>query len=64
MFETQDRRVLPGDGEFDLSRFAATLLDRGWDGTVSVEVLCADLRGTPEPEFAAMAYRSTARYWL
>jgi sugar phosphate isomerase/epimerase len=63
MKETMHRRVMPGDGEFDLDRFAATLLDRGWSGVVSVEVLSAELRQLPVPEFAKLAYQSTARYW-
>ena len=37
--ETLDRRVMPGHGTLDLDRFATTLLARGWDGLVSVEVL-------------------------
>src|SRR5690242_4988275 len=37
MTETMHRRVMPGDGTFELERFATTLLDRGWSGTVSVE---------------------------
>jgi len=61
--ETINRRVMPGDGTFDLERFASTLLDRGWQGLTSVEVLNHDLRRTPVPEFARMAYEKTARYW-
>jgi len=47
---------MPGDGTFEFERFAATLLDRGWLGTVSVEVLNAGLRRLPVPEFAELAY--------
>jgi sugar phosphate isomerase/epimerase len=61
--ETMHRRVMPGDGTFELDRFASTLLDRGWAGLVSVEVLSADLRELGVPEFARRAYRSTAGYW-
>jgi len=61
--ETMQRRVMPGDGAFELDRFASTLLDRGWAGLVSVEVLSAELRELPVPEFARRAYQSTARYW-
>jgi sugar phosphate isomerase/epimerase len=45
--ETLHRRAVPGDGVLELHRFTATLLDRGWDGTVSVEVLSAELRELP-----------------
>jgi sugar phosphate isomerase/epimerase len=41
--EALHRRTLPGEGILELRRFAATFLDRGWDGTVSVEVLNAAL---------------------
>lgn len=63
MYETMHRRAMPGDGSFELDRFASTLLERGWAGTVSVEVLSAELRELPVPEFARLAYDSTARYW-
>jgi len=61
--ETQDRRVMPGDGTLDLARFASTMLDRGFDGLVSVEVLSAELRALPVSEFAARAYAATRPYW-
>jgi sugar phosphate isomerase/epimerase len=63
MHETMNRRVMPGDGTFELGRFASTLLERGWAGVVSVEVLSAELRELGVPEFARRAYQSTARYW-
>jgi sugar phosphate isomerase/epimerase len=63
MHETMHRRVMPGDGTFELSRFASTLLERGWAGLVSVEVLSAELRELPVREFTRRAYQSTARYW-
>jgi len=61
--ETLHRRALPGDGVLELDRFARTLLDRGWQGVVSAEVLNADLRGLPVADVARRAYDSTARYW-
>lgn len=61
--ESINRRAMPGDGDLELDRFASTLLDRGWDGTVSVEVLNKELSTLPVPEFARMAYESTVRYW-
>jgi len=63
MYETMHRRVMPGDGTFELGRFTSTLLGRGWAGLVSVEVLSAELRELPVPEFARLAYESTAPYW-
>ena len=42
--ETLHRRALPGEGVLELDRFAGTLLDRGFAGLVSAEVLSAELR--------------------
>jgi sugar phosphate isomerase/epimerase len=61
--ESLHRRALPGDGVLELYRFATTLLDRGFDGTVSVEVLSAQLRELPADELAARLYTTTAAYW-
>jgi sugar phosphate isomerase/epimerase len=63
MDETMNRRVMPGGGEFDLARFAETLLGRGWEGTVSVEVLSSELAALPLEDFATQARLSTIRYW-
>jgi sugar phosphate isomerase/epimerase len=64
MHETTDRRAMPGEGEFELDRFAGTLTRRGWDGLVSVEVLSASLRELDIATFARRAYETTAPYWL
>jgi sugar phosphate isomerase/epimerase len=64
MRETMDRRALPGDGILELDRFAASLLDRGWQGVVSVEVLSRELRELPVPEFVRRAWTAATRYWL
>ncbi len=61
--ETLHRRALPGDGVLELDRFARTLLDRGWDGIVSAEVLSADLRALPADELTRSLYDTAARYW-
>jgi sugar phosphate isomerase/epimerase len=54
---------LPGEGTLDLDRFASTLLDRGWDGTVSVEVLSADLRTLPADTLMRRLYHSAVPFW-
>lgn len=64
MAETTQRRTFPGLGEFELERFADSLLARGWDGTVSVEVLSTDLNELGVREFARRGYETSARYWL
>ena len=61
--ETMHRRALPGVGVLELDRFASTLLDRGWDGTVSVEVLSAELRTLPVEEIVPRIHDATAPYW-
>ena len=61
--ESLHRRAVPGEGILALDRFAATLLDRGWDGTVSVEVLSAQLRGLPVDAAVQRLYATSARYW-
>ena len=61
--ETMHRRALPGDGILELERFASTLLDRGWDGLVSVEVLSEELRGLPVAEITRRAHAATLRFW-
>ena len=63
MKETMHRRAIPGEGTLDLRRFTGTLLDRGWTGLVSVEVLSAGLRDRPVRQFAELAYEATVRYW-
>jgi sugar phosphate isomerase/epimerase len=63
MYETTQRRCMPGDGELDLERFVGTLVGRGWSGVVSVEVLSAELRSLDPADFARLAFRSTVRYW-
>jgi sugar phosphate isomerase/epimerase len=62
--ESLHRRALPGEGVLELNRFATALLDRGWDGTVSVEVLSAPLRELPVDELVGRLYTTTAAYWL
>jgi sugar phosphate isomerase/epimerase len=61
--ETLHRRALPGDGVLQLDRFATALLDRGWDGIVSVEVLNADLRSLPVDELVRRIRDSTTPFW-
>jgi sugar phosphate isomerase/epimerase len=61
--ESLHRRALPGDGILELRYFADSFLDRGWDGTVSVEVLSAELRQLPVDALVGRLYATTARYW-
>lgn len=61
--ETMSRRALAGEGVLPLRRFASTLLDRGWQGLVSVEVLSDELRTLPVSEIVRRIADTTAPYW-
>ncbi len=63
MFETMERRAMPGEGELDLWRFSGALVRRGWSGWVSVEVLSTDMRRLEPEEFARRAHRCSSPYW-
>jgi len=63
MFETTQRRVLPGQGRFDLERFSRTILDKGYDGPVSVEILSDELRALAPDDFARAVFESASPYW-
>ncbi|HEY6531712.1 MAG TPA: sugar phosphate isomerase/epimerase [Acidimicrobiales bacterium] len=62
MHETMHRRALPGEGILDLERFATTLLDRGWEGLVSLEVLTSGV-DLPVPEQVRRIHDSALPYW-
>lgn len=61
--ETLDARLLPGQGSFDLKRFAATLDTLSFEGAVCLEVLNADLRSRDAEDYANQCL-STARQSL
>lgn len=63
MFETTQRRVLPGDGSFDLARFCDVVKRKGFDDVVSVEILSEELRRLPEAEFARRVFDAAQRFW-
>lgn len=63
LYETTQRRVLPGAGRFDLRRFARTLRGLGWDGPVSVELLSAEMRRWPRELFARRVHAAARPYW-
>jgi sugar phosphate isomerase/epimerase len=61
--ETMHRRALPGEGVLELRRFASVLLERGWEGLVSVEVLSDELRTLPVSAVVERIGATTAPYW-
>lgn len=57
--DTVAHRQTPGTGRFDLTRFLATIRDRGYQGPVSVEVLSDDLRELPAERVCMELARGT-----
>jgi sugar phosphate isomerase/epimerase len=62
--ESLHRRALAGEGILELDRFATTLLEKGYDGIVSVEVLSAELRELPVDVLVGRLYATTSPYWI
>ena len=61
--ETTQNRVLPGEGSFDLKRFADTLRRAGYDGVVGPEILSAKIRTQPLGQVAKRIMETTKPYW-
>jgi sugar phosphate isomerase/epimerase len=61
--ESETSRRFPGEGCLELGRFADTLLRRGWDGVVSIEVLSPETRALGAEVFAKRCVESTRRFW-
>ena len=62
-YESRHRRVLPGAGTFDLPRFSRAILDTGFDGVVSVEVLSKEFRGLEPVEQGRAALTAAGSFW-
>jgi sugar phosphate isomerase/epimerase len=60
--QTLHNRELPGAGSFDVRRLVDSLIQAGFDGPVSVEVLSASLRSLSNEAFAQRAYETTSRF--
>lgn len=61
--ETLMRRVMPGEGRFELERFVAVVKAKGYAGPVSCEILSAETRAMDPVAFAARVFETTAPYW-
>lgn len=61
--ETTQRRVYPGDGVFELDRFAETLRGIGFDGVIGLELLSAEHRAMPVEGVARELIESSRRFW-
>lgn len=61
--ESETSRRFPGEGCFELARFAETLRRRGFDGVVSVEVLSPVTRALGARAFARRCVESSRSFW-
>jgi sugar phosphate isomerase/epimerase len=61
--ESRNARLLPGAGAFDTPGFVAALHNIGYTGTVSVEVLSAQLRTLSPDALAAAYFAAASAYW-
>jgi sugar phosphate isomerase/epimerase len=61
--ETIQRRALPGDGIFELARFAQLFRAKNYANPISVEVLNGEMRSWPRDLFAQRVYDAAIRYW-
>lgn len=56
-----NKRLLPGDGEFDIAAFLHAVWTQGFDGPIGVEVLNEYIRKWPLETAATEAYEKTTR---
>jgi sugar phosphate isomerase/epimerase len=56
-----NKRLLPGDGEFDIGAFLQAVWTRGFDGPIGVEVLNQYIRKWPLETAATEAFAKTTR---
>ena len=63
MSETLQRRTLPGEGEFELTRFCEIIRDKGYSGPVAIEIMSATLRAEGADEYARKTETASRRYW-
>ncbi|RKR74841.1 sugar phosphate isomerase/epimerase family protein [Frondihabitans australicus] len=59
--DTFDRRLLPGDGAFDVSAFVSAVRGTGWTGAWGVEVMSDVLRALPVPVVLQRAFTAATR---
>ena len=64
LYETTQKRLLPGEGSFDLKRFSVTLRATGFDGVVGPEILSQDVRRLSMDEAARQIMQTSKPYWV
>lgn len=63
LFETTQKRLLPGEGGFDLKRFAETLRSAGFDGVIGPEILSEASRNLSLDTAARRIMQASKPYW-
>ena len=63
MSETLQRRTLPGEGEFELSRFCEIIRAKGYAGPVAIEIMSAPLRAEGPHAYARKCEAAARPYW-
>jgi len=63
MSETLQRRALPGEGEFELTRFCEVVRAKGYDGPVAIEIMSSSLRAEGAHEYARKTEAAARPYW-
>jgi sugar phosphate isomerase/epimerase len=63
VMETLMRRVMPGEGVFELDRFGEVIRAKGYKGVVSCEILSSETRTMELGAFAKRVYDTTRPYW-
>jgi sugar phosphate isomerase/epimerase len=61
--ETIGRRVMPGEGQFELDRFCTVFREKGFDGVVSCEILSDETRRMDLDVFAKRVHTSCGAFW-
>lgn len=64
LFETTQKRLIPGSGRFDLAQFASRLRKSGFDGIVGPELLSSSVRDLPIEQTARRLIEATKPYWM
>ena len=61
--ETLGRRVMPGEGHFELERFCDAIRAKGYTGAVSCEILSDATRSMDRLAFAQQVYTTSRKFW-
>jgi sugar phosphate isomerase/epimerase len=61
--ETIEKRLMPGEGTFDLKQFVACLRASGFDGIVGTEMISRATRYQPVEQVARRLMETAAPYW-